>query len=199
MDVPVMQERGRKESRRPNWRLREKRIQEGKDSPEYQLYVQQVPKWKRTRDGVHSPDPYANTSRHAFHSSVVRWRRDLYMWQERWYASQVMSRRECRKTAGVQHCEDAASASVGHLSGGLDEGCISGTASSGSADLASEDDLLCAVCWHSYQETILSPCGHAVLCAGCADSVMKEERPGRPSKTCPICRSHIAEVLHISA
>eukprot|EP00983_Pelagomonas_calceolata_P064553 1148183-Pelagomonas_calceolata.AAC.4 len=44
-------------------------------------------------------------------------------------------------------------------------GCISNAASSGGADAANEDDLLCTVCWHDYQvksgTRITSPCWHS--------------------------------------
>uniref|UniRef100_A0A7S3QWJ6 RING-type domain-containing protein n=2 Tax=Dunaliella tertiolecta TaxID=3047 RepID=A0A7S3QWJ6_DUNTE len=201
MDVAVSQARGREDAGMPNLRQREKQIQYGKNTPEYQLYLQQIPKCQRRRGDIRSPDPYANISKRAFDGCVKCWRRDLHLWQDRWCANQMLSNGgavavHSKSNGGVQCPENVAQASLGEK--GLDQGCISNAASSGGADAANEDDLLCTVCWHDYQATILFPCGHAVLCAGCADSVMKEERPGRPSKICPMCRSHISEVLHVA-
>ena len=42
----------------------------------------------------------------------------------------------------------------------------------------------CSVCLDSRVTHVFVPCGHACVCAACAASVMRSERP-----ECPICRA----------
>ena len=44
----------------------------------------------------------------------------------------------------------------------------------------------CAVCLVEKVNQVLIPCGHIVLCEGCADRIVNFE-----SETCPLCRAHI--------
>jgi E3 ubiquitin-protein ligase RGLG len=58
------------------------------------------------------------------------------------------------------------------------------TSASPSASTVSQAEE-CAICMSSPRNSVLVPCGHAVLCFTCAAALMA---PGGPKK-CPICRS----------
>jgi hypothetical protein len=45
------------------------------------------------------------------------------------------------------------------------------------------DDGSCAICLDAERTTALVPCGHALLCAACADKVLRTAAPA-----CPVCR-----------
>ena len=51
------------------------------------------------------------------------------------------------------------------------------------ATSAAEDRLLCVVCQDAERGVLLVPCGHCVLCAGCAPACAQ----------CPICRAGVGE------
>ena len=52
-----------------------------------------------------------------------------------------------------------------------------------SAPPATESDK-CAVCLDNPRDAVLVPCGHAVLCTGCAAGIM-----AATPRRCPICRA----------
>jgi hypothetical protein len=45
------------------------------------------------------------------------------------------------------------------------------------------DDGCCAICMDAERDTALEPCGHALLCSGCAQKVLRTAAPA-----CPVCR-----------
>jgi hypothetical protein len=51
------------------------------------------------------------------------------------------------------------------------------------------ESKLCCVCLVNERSTLLLPCRHLVLCAGCS----KDER----LKQCPVCRQDIEDVMEI--
>ena len=42
-----------------------------------------------------------------------------------------------------------------------------------------EDDKFCVVCMEDPRSIVLSPCGHAALCAGCCESIRKKQNEVR--------------------
>ena len=53
------------------------------------------------------------------------------------------------------------------------------------------DETLCVVCMDSSRDTLLVPCGHVVLCSGCA------QRIADSFKECPMCCAEIASVINL--
>jgi hypothetical protein len=45
------------------------------------------------------------------------------------------------------------------------------------------DDGSCVICMDQPRTTALIPCGHPLLCAACADKVLRTAAPA-----CPVCR-----------
>jgi rubrerythrin len=56
-----------------------------------------------------------------------------------------------------------------------------------------QNRALCAVCLASQKEALFLPCKHLCACAHCAATIMKS------TKTCPICRAPVANVLNVYA
>jgi hypothetical protein len=57
-----------------------------------------------------------------------------------------------------------------------------------------ESEQLCFICYDNAPGAALLECGHAGMCVDCAVHLM--ERPGRQAR-CPICRSHISNVVRL--
>ncbi|KAI8471964.1 MAG: hypothetical protein J3K34DRAFT_415750 [Monoraphidium minutum] len=51
--------------------------------------------------------------------------------------------------------------------------------------------MLCAVCLEHQRETVLVPCGHVVLCAGCCQDIRSS------NGECPLCREQIEDEIQI--
>lgn len=51
-----------------------------------------------------------------------------------------------------------------------------------------ESNVLCAICESNCINTVITPCGHSCLCAGCALKYLDS------FFTCPICRSLIQHI-----
>ena len=47
-------------------------------------------------------------------------------------------------------------------------------------------DIVCKVCFNNRVETVLVPCGHAVVCGYCAETI---------DDVCPICRKGVSQIL----
>ncbi|KAF3479851.1 C3HC4 finger protein [Arthroderma uncinatum] len=61
-------------------------------------------------------------------------------------------------------------------------------------------NMECKVCMSQLVDTVLIPCGHAVLCRWCADQHMQNIKPGisrRSNPTCPMCRKPVRQKLRI--
>ena len=50
----------------------------------------------------------------------------------------------------------------------------------------------CAVCAEKPRDTVLLPCRHACLCAGCARAIM-----GGARRECPVCRAAALSSIHV--
>jgi hypothetical protein len=71
----------------------------------------------------------------------------------------------------------APGAAAGHAGGGA------GTNAAGADDDDDGDDGCCAICLDAPRTSALVPCGHALLCDGCAAKVLATAAPA-----CPVCR-----------
>lgn len=49
----------------------------------------------------------------------------------------------------------------------------------------------CLVCLDNDKDTVIMPCGHLCVCSECGPGLVKNKH------TCPICRSHIANLIPI--
>ncbi|OJD23747.1 hypothetical protein ACJ73_04901 [Blastomyces percursus] len=62
-------------------------------------------------------------------------------------------------------------------------------------------NLECKACMSQLIDTVVLPCGHAVLCRWCADQYMPSSRVDktkpRPSATCPVCRQNVRQKVTI--
>jgi hypothetical protein len=59
-------------------------------------------------------------------------------------------------------------------------------------------NLECKVCMSQMVDTVILPCGHAILCRWCADQALR--RPQSRAKggpTCPMCRKHVRQTVII--
>ena len=63
----------------------------------------------------------------------------------------------------------------------------------GKAITAGQDDQEkeCVLCLSEDKDTLIMPCGHFCVCAGCGQGLVKAKQ------TCPICREHIASLIPI--
>eukprot|EP00658_Telonema_sp_P-2_P017764 TRINITY_DN16931_c0_g1_i7.p1 TRINITY_DN16931_c0_g1~~TRINITY_DN16931_c0_g1_i7.p1 ORF type:complete len:115 (+),score=18.26 TRINITY_DN16931_c0_g1_i7:83-427(+) len=59
---------------------RQKQIDLGKGTPEYQEYIKRIPKENRSRKHVRTPDPTQIRSKRAWDGIVKQWRRALHQW-----------------------------------------------------------------------------------------------------------------------
>lgn len=50
-------------------------------------------------------------------------------------------------------------------------------------------DMICKICMVAKKDTVLLPCGHTGICAGCSKSFIK--------KTCPFCRKKVRSVTKV--
>ncbi|KAJ1943209.1 hypothetical protein EC988_006293 [Linderina pennispora] len=56
----------------------------------------------------------------------------------------------------------------------------------------SNDNDLCKICWDEATNCVFLNCGHMCTCLECGEQIFKSER-----KECPICREHIARIVHV--
>lgn len=61
---------------------RQRQINIGKDTPEYQWYTQELPASRRDHQHPFTPDPNARISKRAFDKRLSQWRRDLHEFGE---------------------------------------------------------------------------------------------------------------------
>ena len=62
-----------------------------------------------------------------------------------------------------------------------------------SAESAADEAASCVVCMNSAATHALVPCGHRIVCNGCASTVMEEGG----TKRCPVCRKTVTGTLRI--
>ncbi|KAJ2842659.1 hypothetical protein GGI22_007475 [Coemansia erecta] len=55
----------------------------------------------------------------------------------------------------------------------------------------SEDDV-CKICWDASINCVFLNCGHMCTCIECGNKIVESDR-----RECPICRGHIAKVVHV--
>ncbi|KAJ1800938.1 hypothetical protein LPJ59_000693 [Coemansia sp. RSA 2399] len=63
--------------------------------------------------------------------------------------------------------------------------------SSGAGGGTSEDDV-CKICWDASINCVFLNCGHMCTCLECGNKIVESDR-----RECPICRGHIAKVVHV--
>ena len=49
------------------------------------------------------------------------------------------------------------------------------------------DENMCKICYENTMDVLLYPCGHVVICAGCAQKL----------SDCPVCRKAITDIVKI--
>ena len=60
------------------------------------------------------------------------------------------------------------------------------------ATAAAKAPETCSVCLAEKVNRVLIPCGHIVLCGGCADTIIRDG-----PRRCPVCRAEIVETHHV--
>ncbi|KAG2483097.1 hypothetical protein HYH03_018035 [Edaphochlamys debaryana] len=91
----------------------------------------------------------------------------------------------------AQHVAPGRAASGAELAALLEDALALRSAEDGHAEELLDDESACVACMARLRNTILIPCGHLVLCAGCAVDVL-----GR-SRCCPICRADVENTVTI--
>jgi len=65
-------------------------------------------------------------------------------------------------------------------------------AATAAATAAAKAPETCSVCLVEKVNRVLIPCGHIVLCGGCADTIIRDG-----PRRCPVCRAEIVETHHV--